>query len=155
MSSVGGSRPTPSWRSPRRRLIALLVVGLIAGTAFAGKGGQAGGGGPSSGGGTLELRMLNDANGNGAPNHMDTVTFDVSTTATSMPMVGLRCWQGANFVHDGYIALYDASWLKKYFLLGGTSWDPALSAGCTARLFYYDRRGREKFLGAYEFSVAP
>ncbi len=63
--------------------------------------------------------------------------------------------QGSNFVHDGYIALYDASWLQKIFTLGSSYWDPALDATCTARLFYYDRRGNEKILASTDFGVAP
>jgi hypothetical protein len=86
---------------------------------------------------------------------MDEVTFAVATTATDVPMVGLRCWQGSSFVHDGYIALYDASWLSKTFVLGSSYWDPAASATCTARLFYYDNRGRERALAAMDFVAVP
>lgn len=130
-------------------LISLLILGLIAAPAFAARGG----GKPA--GGTLDLVMVKDANGNGSPNSMDDITFSVTTTATDKPMVGLRCWQGANFVHDGYIALYDGSWLAKHFTLGSSKWDPALDATCTARLFYYDNRSREKLLAALDFGVAP
>jgi hypothetical protein len=133
-------------------LIASLAVGLTAGSVFAGKGG----GGKPTGGGTISApQMLSDANGNGLPNYMDSITFTVSTTATDKPMVGLRCWQGTNFVHDGYIALYDASWLKKHFTLGGSYWNSALDATCTARLFYYDNRSRERLLATTDFGVAP
>ena len=58
-------------------LIALLVVGLIAGTAFAGKGGK-GGGKPTGGAhsGTIWLApLVVDNNGNGLPNRGDVVTF--------------------------------------------------------------------------------
>ena len=63
-------------------LIALLVVGLIAGTAFAGRGG---GGKPSGGGsaysGSISLApIVVDSNGNGAPSRGDVVTFDISTS---------------------------------------------------------------------------
>jgi hypothetical protein len=133
-------------------LIASLAVGLAAGSVFAAKGG----GGKPTGGGTISSPVLvNDANGNSLPNYMDSITFTVSTTATDMPMVGLRCWQGTLFVFDGYIALYDASWLAKYFTLGSSYWDPALDANCTARLFYYDNRGRERLLATTSFGVAP
>lgn len=133
-------------------LIALLVVGLMAGTAFAARGG----GGKPIGGGTIAgPLMVTDANSDSLPNYMDSITFTVSTTATSLPMVGLRCWQGTIFVLDGYIALYDASWLKKYFTLGSSYWSPALNASCTARLFYYDNRGRERVLATTNFAVGP
>src|SRR6266508_2121652 len=68
-----------------------LVFGLIASSTFAAKGGQAstnhhGGGG----GGTISGPvMVRDANGNGAANYMDDITFDVSTTASDRPLVGL------------------------------------------------------------------
>ena len=52
-------------------LIALLVVGLIAGTTFAGKGGS----------NSFTLVMVNDMNGDHAPNYAETITFDLSTKA--------------------------------------------------------------------------
>ena len=67
-------------------LIALLVVGLIAGTAFAGRGGKPGGGGgkPTGGSaysGTIWLApLVVDSNSNGLPNRGDVVTFDISTS---------------------------------------------------------------------------
>ena len=66
-------------------LIASLVVGLMAGTALAGKPGGGGGGGhgkPGGGGtatGGLTLVMVADANGNRAPNWNDTITFSVTS----------------------------------------------------------------------------
>jgi hypothetical protein len=135
-------------------LIALLVVGLMAGTTLAAKP-LAAGGGKTAGGTISGPLMVIDANGNGLPNYMDDITFTVSTTASDLPMVGLRCYQGTSFVLDGYIALYDASWLAKYFTLGSSYWAPALDATCTARLFYYDNRGREKVLATTDFGVAP
>jgi hypothetical protein len=132
-------------------LIAIIVVGLIAGTAFAAKptGGQTSSTtftGPS---------MTYDANGNQSPNYMDSITFNVSTTATSQPQVGLRCYQGATFVEDAYVSYFD-SWLSPTdFTLGSTYWNPTLDANCTARLFYYDKRAREHVLATLAFAVAP
>ena len=138
-------------------IIVILIFGLLAVPVLAARGGQGGGGGGKPvGGGTLsEPVMVTDANANGLPNYWDDITFTVSTGATDVPMVGLRCWQGPNFVLDGYIALYDASWLVKHFTLGSSYWDPALDATCTARLFYYDNRGRERLLATRDFGVAP
>ena len=65
-------------------LIALLVVGLIAGTAFAGKGGGKHGGGKPTGGAQERSRsrpLVVDNNGNGLPNRGDVVTFDISDRA--------------------------------------------------------------------------
>jgi hypothetical protein len=135
-------------------LISLLVVGLMAGTAFAAKGS----GGKPAGGSTSGFTgpvMVQDQNGNSSPNYMDEITFNVSTTATTKPQVGLRCYQGAAFVEDAYVSYFN-SWLSPtYFQLGSSYWNPALDASCTARLFYYDNRAREHVLGTLTFAVAP
>ena len=132
-------------------LITALIFGLIAGSAFAAKGGNAGTSTTSFSGPV----MVVDANANGAPNYMDEITFNVSTTATSQPEVGLRCYQGSNFVEDAYVSYFD-SWLSPtYFQLGSSYWNPALDASCTARLFYYDKRAREHVLATMTFPVAP
>jgi hypothetical protein len=132
-------------------LIALLVVGLMVGTTFAAK--------PTSSQTSTTTfigpSMTYDANGNQSPNYMDSITFDVSTTATSQPEVGLRCYQGTTFVEDAYVSYFN-SWLSPtYFTLGSTYWNPALDANCTARLFYYDKRAREHVLATLTFGVAP
>jgi hypothetical protein len=133
-------------------LIALLVVGLMAGSVFAAKGGGKPGGGSGTTS-TLNLVMVDDANANGAPNYGDTVTFSASTSV-SKPMVGLRCYQGTTFVYDGYVALFD-TWLSQDLTLVSSQWDTAADASCTARLFYYDNRSREQVLTTISFTVAP
>lgn len=135
-------------------IVTALIFGLIAGSAFAAKGGNThtGGGGTTTFTGPV---MVSDANGNGAPNYMDEITFNVSTTATSHPEVGLRCYQGSAFVEDAYVSYFN-SWLSPtYFQLGSSYWDPTLAASCTARLFYYNKRGGEIVLGTTTFPVAP
>jgi hypothetical protein len=129
-------------------LIALLVVGLLAGSVLAAPGGK-----PSSG--SLALEMVTDANTNGLPNYMDGVTFDVSSSGTRQLTVGVRCWQGANFVYDAYVGYFEGAWFATYFTLGSMYWNPALNATCTARLFYYSNRGTERILGTSNFGVAP
>ena len=137
-------------------VISVLIVGLIASSALAAKGG--GGAKPNGGGGSTTFTgpvMVSDANGNGAPNYMDEITFNVSTNATTQPEVGLRCYQGSAFVEDAYVSYFN-SWLSPtYFQLGSSYWDPTLAAGCTARLFYYNKRGGEIVLGTISFPVAP
>lgn len=130
-------------------LIAMLVVALIAGTAFAGRGS----GGRASGG-DLALVLVQDANANQLPNHLDDVTFTASVTGTTRPFVGLRCWQGSAFVLDGYVGLFSDA-LSKYATLASSYWAPADEADCTARLFHYDKRGREIQLATMDFVVAP
>jgi hypothetical protein len=131
-------------------LIALLVVGLIAGTAFAGKGG---GKGKPSGGGTIGLQMV-DGDDNTA-NYMERAGFVVSTTATDRPFVGLRCYQGSNFVLDGYTGYFDTYMFDPWITLGSPYWDADSSADCTARLFYYDKRGNQKVLATTSFVTHP
>ena len=135
-------------------LIALLVVGLMAGSVFAAPGGNGGGKGARSSSGSLALIMVNDANANGLPNYMDGVTFDVSSTSTQNLIVGVRCWQGANFVYDGYVGYFEGAWFARYFTLGSMYWNAAQDATCTARLFYYSNRGTERILGTKDFGVA-
>jgi hypothetical protein len=128
-------------------LISLLVVGLIAGTAFAGKASRL------STTPSLDLVMVADGNSNGAPNYGDTITFRSDTSATNAE-VGLRCYQGSNFVFDGYVSLYD-SWLGKDLTLESSKWDASTSADCYARLFTYNRKGQQVVVATKTISVAP
>lgn len=136
-------------------LIALLVVGLMAGSVFAAPGGK-GGGKPGGGGSTASLSviMVNDANANGQPNYMDGITFNVVRTSAQQ-FVGLRCYQGSNFVYDSYVGYFDGAWFGDHFTLGSMYWNPELSASCTARLFTYSNRGTERVSATTTFAVAP
>lgn len=126
-------------------LIALLVVGLAAGTTFAAKpsggaGGHHGGGGTTGGSGTLTLAMVpgGDANGNGAPNWGDTITFTVSTTATTEPHVNVTCSQNGAVVYGastGYYASYPWPWTQN-MTLSSQMWTGG-AASCTAVLQAY------------------
>src|SRR4029079_19347008 len=92
-------------------LIAALVVGLMAGTAFAAKSG----GRTTSGGGTIALApLVVDLNGNGTPNYGDVVTFTISTTATTAPYVNLVCSQNGSVVLNGWkgywVGSLDTNW---------------------------------------------
>ena len=128
-------------------LVSLLVIGLVAGTAFAGKGNR------STTSPSLDLVMVADANSNGAPNYGDTITFRSNTSATNAE-VGLRCYQGSNFVFDGYVSLYD-SWLGRDLTLESSKWNQDASADCYARLFTYNRKAQQVVLATKSFSVAP
>lgn len=118
-------------------LIALLVVGLMAGSVFAAKGG----GRQPSGDGSLALVMVTDVNGNGLPNWGDQVTFTVSTTATDRPTVRLYCYQNGALVYTfsaGFFAGYP--WTTVYGL-SSQSWTGG-AADCTASLIYSGNNGR-------------
>ncbi len=119
-------------------LVASLVVGLMAGTALAGKGGGHKPGGGATGSGSLAWQMVTDNDGNGAPNWSDTITFKVSTTATTEPHVNLTCSQGGTVVYGaatGYYDSYPWPWTQN-MTLSSQSWTGG-SASCTAVLTAY------------------
>lgn len=132
----------------------MLAMTLAIAPAMAAKGGNSGerGGGKKSSG-TLELVLL-DASDNVA-NHYDLVTFHVTTEASDRPFVGVRCWQGAAWVYDAYVGLFDDYLYDPWLTLDSPYWTDGVAAECEARLFYFDRRGREKILNTLDFSVSP
>ena len=132
-------------------LIALLIVGLMAGTALAG--GKGGGGKPPSGGsgGSLSVAMVADANGNGAPNHADTITFNVTTSAAS-PFVSVNCYQGAAYVYAASVGFFPAYPWEKTFVLSASSWTGG-AADCTARLYTSRDGTRTTTLATLAFAV--
>src|SRR5262245_22904400 len=79
-------------------LIAIVVVGLIAGTAFAARGG----GKPSGGGGSGGTISVSYMDGATQAYYGARVTFKVSTGATAYPYVHLKCSKGGAVVLDGY-----------------------------------------------------
>jgi hypothetical protein len=91
-------------------LIAALAALLAVPAALAAKGGKPGGGGKPSGTtstGSLSVVMVTDANGNGAPNWNDTITFAITSTSTS-PYVDLSCYQGGALVYSAWAGFYES-----------------------------------------------
>ena len=132
-------------------LVAMLIVGLLAGTAFAGKGGGGKpGGGTTTGGGSL---VVVDMDGDGTINYGDDVTFRLTTSATR-PYVSVNCYQGGSWVYAASVGYFaDYPW-DQWFTLATSSW-PVGSGDCTAQL-YTSRDGiRINVLGTTTFSVAP
>ncbi len=130
-------------------LISLLVVGLIAGTALAARGG--GSAKPSAGGGgTISLVVL-DADG--IANHGNTVTFNISTTNTR-PFVSLNCYQGSAWVYAASAGYFDDYPWSQDFILAASSW-PSGAANCTARLYSSKDGIRTTTLATMNFDVAP
>ena len=120
--------------------VAFLALALVLGpVALAAKGGgrHGGGGGTTSGGGSLSLVMVTDLNGNGAPNWGDTVTFNVSTTATTQPNVSLTCSQNGTVVYGAVSGFYAGyPWPStQYMRLSSTNWSGG-AANCVAQLYY-------------------
>ena len=119
-------------------LVALLVVGLIAGTAFAGRGGQGGGGGkpPKGGGsggtGTISLPILVDPT-DSVVNYGDFIRFEISTSATTEPWVKLRCYQSGTLVVTGSEGYFERALDDGVFGLYSGMWTGG-AADCDARL---------------------
>ena len=115
-------------------LIAMLVVGLMAGTAFAGRGG--GGGGkppkPGTGTGTISSPVLVDTT-DSVVNHGDFIRFNVSTSATTEPWVKLYCNQGGTLVAQGSEGYFERSLDDGVFGLYSPMWTSG-DADCTAKL---------------------
>jgi hypothetical protein len=131
-------------------LLAILVVGLIAGTAFAAKGGAHGGGGSTSGGGTINLVLMNGAT---EATYGGQVTFTVSTTATPYPWVHLRCSVGGTLVLEGWQGFFPTALGNQWFYLGPTpSWSGG-AASCTANLEKYSSKGSWQVLASTSFDV--
>ena len=135
----------------RFSLLAALVLALVlVPTALAGKGHS-----PKSGSGSssLTLVMVNDANGgNGLPNWGDTVTFKVSTTATSQPSVIADCYQNGALVYRHYGFFYGDPSPSQNFVLQSYAWTSG-AADCTATLYYINRKLQEVDLATLSFHV--
>jgi hypothetical protein len=137
-------------------LITALTFGLIASTAFAGKGGthgRSGGGGGSTGSGTITLApVVVDNNGDGLPNWGDVVTFNISTSAGA-PFVNLQCSQNGAVVLVGwkgyFVGSLDTNW---NFGLASGAW-PGGAASCTAYLKIQNSNGSWTTLASTSFAA--
>jgi hypothetical protein len=124
--------------------LALVPVALAGkGTGGGGKGGGGGGGSTgSTGGSSLSLVLSTDLNANGVPNWDDTITYNVSTTATSSPQVSTQCYQNGVLVLHGNAAFYAGNpfaymdWLQ----LTSDMWTGG-AADCTATMYYSSHKG--------------
>jgi hypothetical protein len=130
-------------------LVALLVVGLVAGTAFAARGGGKPGGG---GGGTLTMVMVDGADT--TANHNDVITFRF-TTSDPYPIVSATCSQGGVVVFgDSHPMYWPNIWDDPgHFQLASLSWTGG-GASCTASL-KGTNRGKVVTLATTSFTVAP
>jgi hypothetical protein len=142
---------------PRLALIAsvgalCLTFVPAASAAKGGKGNTAGGGGTSESSISGPV-MVNDLNQNGLPNYGDTVTFNVSTTATTQPYVNLLCYQNGVLVYNTWRGFFaeslDTNW---NFTLGSGGWTGG-AADCTARLGKYVSATKYQVLASSSFHV--
>jgi hypothetical protein len=132
-------------------LIALLIVGLMAGTALAG--GKGGGGKPGGGSGGVTVQVVTDANGNGLANWADQVHFTV-TTSNTRPIVSLTCTQGGTVVYgDSHPYYWPNIWDDTgVFTLSSLSWTSG-AAECRAEAKGTSTNGRVVTLGSMIFQV--
>ena len=114
---------------------ALAAVLALPGDAWAAKGAGGGGGGKKGGGsagtGTISLVLVDSTDG--LAHYGQTVTFAVSTTATSEPWVHLQCYQGRTLVGEGWDGYFEGSLSGRDFVLSSPSWTGG-DADCTASL---------------------
>jgi hypothetical protein len=128
--------------------VTALCLALVP-TALAGKGGGAP---PKGGSSSLALAMVADGNADGLPNWGDTVTFNVSTTATTQPYVSLKCYQGGTLVYSTSAGFYDGyawPWTQN-MALRSSSWTSG-AADCDARLYSATNSGRTTTLATLSF----
>jgi hypothetical protein len=116
-------------------LVTLLVL-VVVPAALAERGGN--GHGHHDGYGTLTVVMVADENGDSLPNWGDTITFDVSTTATDEPHVDVTCYQDGTLVYSAWTGYYDSypwPWTQN-MTLSSQAWTGG-AADCTATLSAY------------------
>lgn len=134
-------------------VVAAAAVALgIAPVAMAGHKPGGGGGGTTGGSGTISLKLLDSPDG--LAHFGNHATFTVSTTATTMPWVELKCYVGGTLVYDMSNGIFPTS-LNQIFTLGPTPLWSSGAADCTAYLqnLTGGRNGSATTLGTTSFHV--
>ena len=131
---------------------ATIVVALVlAGTAFAGKTSSS-----SSIAGPYLVTASESGPVTGAstitPQFGDTITFSVSTTATSNPFVNLNCYRDGVLVMNSWSAFFPGG-TNQNFGLYSPSWLSG-AANCQADLGMLTNNGKWKVLASTSFDVA-
>jgi hypothetical protein len=126
-----------------------LVGGVIGWAAFAAP--HKGGGGGSNG--SISLVLSTDVNGDGLPNWGDTITYNVSTTATSAPSVSTVCTQNGTTVLHGDTSFYAGNPFAytNYLALKSGVWTSG-AADCTATM-YYNNHNKQATLATLNYHV--
>lgn len=151
-------RPIPAGAALMALLLALALA--LAPAALAGKGSGGGGGGGGGHRGTSYTGsfvganpvLVTDANGNGAPNYGDQITFSVTSNATYYD-VELDCSQSGAVVFQQIVGFgLGWAWSQTYTLKSG-AWASG-AASCTAVLFASNADGSNRQnLASRSFSV--
>jgi len=121
-------------------LVALVLALVLVPAALAAKGG--GGSHPGTGGSSSITGpvMVTDT-GTPGVSYGDTVTFTVSTTATTTPFVNLQCYQNGVQVASGMKGFWDGSIDVNWnFGLSSPMWQSG-AADCVASLEMQTKRG--------------
>ena len=131
--------------------IAALVLALaLVPAALAAKG--HGGGGTSGGSSSISQPVTVTDTGTPGLSWGDTVTFDVSTTATTTPFVNLVCYQNGVQVASGMKGFWDGSIDPNWnFGLASPTWQSG-AADCVATLDKQTKQGWQQ-LASTSFRV--
>ena len=106
---------------------------------------------------SLVLMAAPTATAPAPPYYGDTVTFNVSTTATTQPFVHLKCWQSKTLVLEGWQGFFDIALGSQQFNLGPTPAWQGGAATCTAYLENWDQyssKGKITVLASTTFDVS-
>lgn len=131
-------KPTPAG-AVLAAVVIVLSLALVP-AAFAGKGKPGGGGG--GGGSSLSLVLSTDTNGNAVANWGDTITYNVSTTATGSPQVSTQCYQNGVLVLHASASFYPDNPFAymEYLQLESGMWTSG-AGDCTATMYYTAHKG--------------
>jgi hypothetical protein len=115
------------------QLVALVVALGLVPAALAAKGGGGGhhGSGGTTGTSSISLVLLNSSDG--LAHYDQSVTFNISTTATTQPWVNLKCFQNGALVAEGWNGFFEGSLSGRNYTLASPSWTGG-AADCTAYL---------------------
>jgi hypothetical protein len=105
---------------------------------------------PASSSSSLRLVLMNSTDG--FAHWGQSVTFNVSTTATSRPFVGLNCYQNGAWVYTSSVGYYPGYPWDQFFTLMSGNWTTG-AADCTATLYAVNSRGRQSNLASLSFHV--
>jgi hypothetical protein len=132
-------------------IVAVLLL-VTASVALA----AAGGGKSSSSSISLQLMAAPTTSGSLDPSFGQSVTFNVSTSATSQPFVHVKCSQSGSLVYEAWQAwFYGRNGTQSFTLSGTPAWQGG-AADCTAYLENWDsysKNGKITVLASTTFHV--
>jgi len=134
-------------------LLAAAAAASVAAVVVAPSAASAGGHRKPSGTSTINMRVVSGSDS--VPNWDESITFDVTTTATDYPYVDVACRQNGTTVYGattGYFASYPWPWTQTMTLFS-YAWTSG-GASCTATLYYFSGR-KTVTLTTLNFAVLP